>query len=279
MRKSVLEQAMSAQNLNLAWRKLKHQHTPWSPSISRKELDYNLLQHILELREHILSGRYRPLPLRRYVMKKADGKKRIISAQYLQDKLFQRALLLVLEPRAEKIFHEDSFGYRPNLGVAKAMHRVRERVKCGQNWLVDADIQQFFDSIPHTQLKKVLSQFIKDKSVMKIINRWLKQGAHHQSFLKSSRGVSQGAVLSPLLCNLYLHQLDMILNKANIPFVRFADDFLLFCSTRKEAEKALEFTKKHLDTLGLNIHPEKTRVVQSHRGVIFLGEKLPKTPY
>jgi retron-type reverse transcriptase len=174
-----------------------------------------------------------------------------------------------------KIFHEDSFSYRPNLGVAKAMHRVRERIKCGQDWLVDADIQQFFDSIPHTHLKKLLSQFINDKALMRIINHWLKQGTHHHSFLGTSRGVSQGAVLSPLLCNLYLHQLDVKLSKANIPFVRFADDFLLFCSTRVEAEKALEFTKKQLDKLGLSSHPKKIRVVRSHHGVIFLGERLP----
>jgi group II intron reverse transcriptase/maturase len=275
MKKSVLKQAMSAQNLNRAWRKLKRQHTPWSPTISRKDLDYNLLQHILELRENVLLGNYRPLPLRRYTIEKADGKKCIISAQYLQDKLFQRSLLQILEPRSEKIFHEDSFGYRPNLGVAKAMYRVRERVKCGQDWLVDADIQQFFDSIPHNQLKTLLTRFIKDKAVMRIINRWLKQGAHQQSFLGLRRGVSQGAVLSPLLCNLYLHELDKALTKANIPFVRFADDFLLFCTTRLEAEKALNFTTNELDKLGLTIHPKKTRVVRSHRGVIFLGERLP----
>ena len=102
------------------------------------------------------------------------------------------------------------------------------------------------------------------------------QGTHYHSFLGTSRGVAQGAVLSPLLCNLYLHQLDIKLAKANIPFVRFADDFLLFCSTRLEAEKALEFTKKQLDNLGLSIHPKKTRVVRSHYGVMFLGERLPK---
>jgi retron-type reverse transcriptase len=156
------------------------------------------------------------------------------------------------------------------------MFRVRERVKCGQDWLVDADIKSFFDSIPLSQLKKILSQFIKDKAVMQIINRWLKQGVHHQSFLTTSRGVAQGAVISPLLCNLYLHQLDLKWHKANIPFVRFADDFLLFCSTRTEAEKALEFTKNQLDRLGLNIHPKKTRIVRSYPSIIFLGERLPK---
>jgi len=277
MAQLLLEQSLSAKTLNQAWKKVKHQHTPWSATISRKELDWNLLQHILVMREAVLAGTYRPLPLRRYTLKKPDGKKRIISAQYLQDKLLQRAILQTLEPKAEQLFHEDSFGYRPNRGVYSAMQRVRERIKCGQYWLVDADITQFFDCIPHRYLSKILYKFIKDKACQRLFQLWLKQGTHHQSLLGIRRGISQGAVLSPLMCNLYLHQFDTQLAKNNIPFVRFADDFLLFCTSKAEAEEALDFATVQLNKLDLTIHPNKTRIVRSSPRIKFLGEGLPKS--
>ena len=276
MKNLLLKQSLSAGNLNQAWKKVKHQHTPWSATISRKELDWNLLQHILEMRESVLAGHYRPLPLRRYTLKKPDGSNRIISAQYLQDKLLQRAILQILEPKAEQLFHEDSFAYRPKRGVFSAMQRVRERVKCGQYWLVDADIKQFFDCIPHRYLSKILYKFIKDRACQRLFQFWLKQGTHHNSLLGTRRGISQGAVLSPLMCNLYLHQFDTQLAKKNIPFVRFADDFLLFCTSKIEAKEALSFAEEQLKKLDLDIHPHKTRIVRSSPRIKFLGENLPK---
>ncbi len=277
MRKSLLEHAMSAEVLNRSWRRLRNEHTPWSPSVSRNQLEQNLLKYVLECRQQVLSGSYRPLSLRQFPMQKADGKTRIISAQYLQDKLVQRSLLVVLEPKAEAIFHNDSYGYRPKRSVAIAMNKVRERVKIGQYWLVDADIQKFFDSIPHKPLIVLMKTFIQDTKTMQLIKQWLKQGAHHSSLLNTRRGISQGSVLSPLFCNLYLNEFDQALASANIPFVRFADDFLLFSESEQKAQKSMLFAKKQLDRLGLILHSGKTRVVRSSPRVIFLGEKLPQS--
>jgi len=156
-----------------------------------------------------------------------------------------------------------------------ALQKVRERVKIGQYWLVDADIKSFFDSIPLVQLTKILKQYIGDREILWLMEKWLAQGAHHHSFLAKKRGISQGAILSPLFCNLYLHTLDTALSKANIPFVRFADDLLLFSSEKQKAEQALKFLGKQLNKLDLTLHPQKTQVVRSHSGVIFLGEPLP----
>lgn len=271
---SLLAQAMSAEVLDRSWRKLSTEHTPWSIEVSRDKLQQHLLQYILQCREQVLSGQYRPQPLRQFPMLKSDGRQRVLSAQYLQDKLVQRALLTVLQPRMEAIFHEDSYGYRPNRSVQMALRKVRERIGIGQSWLVDADIQSFFDTIPLRPLTKVLKSFIDDAPTMKLIEQWLNQGAHHNSLLSAKKGISQGAILSPLFCNLYLHQFDMAMSRAGIPFVRFADDFLLFADRQDKAEKALQYAAEQLTKLDLNIHPNKTRIVRSSGSVTFLGEPL-----
>ena len=273
---TLLEQAMAPDTLNLAWKRLRNEHTPWSEHINRNELQWDLMRHILELREDVLTGNYRPSPLRRFTMKKPDGRKRILSAQYLRDKLVQRALLIVLEPRAEAIFHEDSYAYRPGRGVPQALARTKERIRYGLDWLVDADIRQFFDSIPLAPLKKQLRGFVNDRQTMRLIDAWLEKGMHNSSILGTRRGIAQGAILSPLMCNLYLHQFDQMLTRNNIPFVRFADDFLLFCADKKRAEKAMETAKHALEKLDLRLHPKKTRVIRSNPGARFLGERLPQ---
>jgi RNA-directed DNA polymerase len=275
MKSDLLVTAMAPDALDLAWRRLKSEHTPWSPTVSREELQHHLMRHLLACREEVLGGGYRPLPLRQFPMRKPDGRMRVLSAQYLKDKLVQRALLTVLEPRAERLFHDDSYAYRPRRNVGAALARVRERVRVGLDWLVDADIEKFFDSIPHRPLRKVLESFVDDRAAMRLIGRWLDQGAHVTSLLATPRGISQGAILSPLFCNLYLHELDMAMAKAKIPFVRFADDFLLFAPARRQAQDALDYADRRLTRLDLKIHPEKTQVVRSGPAVSFLGEKLP----
>ena len=277
MAESILHRAMAPEVLDQSWRRLRTEHTPWSIGITREQLQQHLLQHVLTCQKEVLNGCYRPQPLRQFPMRKPDGRQRILSAQYLQDKFVQRAMLIVLEPRAEALFHDDSYAYRPHRNVKLALGKVRERVRVGQDWLVDADISKFFDSIPHKPLLKVLKGFIDDAKAMKLIEKWIKLGAHQTSLLTTSKGISQGAILSPLFCNLYLHQFDTSLAKANISFVRFADDFLLFTNTKEQAIKAMEFAKVHLDKLGLKLHSEKTRIVRSNPGITFLGERLPKS--
>ncbi len=274
---SILETAMQPDILDKAWNLLKTEHTPWSVTVNREQLQRNLMRYLLACREDVLSGRYQPEPLRQFTMPKPDGKQRVISAQYLKDKLVQRALLIVLEPNAEAVFHHDSYAYRRGRNVKMALDKTRERIRIGQYWLVDADISKFFDNIPLTPLQKKLKSFIKDGDAMALIDKWLKQGVHSSSLFGTSRGISQGAILSPLFCNLYMHEFDQALSNAHIPFVRFADDFLLFATEKEKAEKALAFAGKKLAQMGLELHPNKTRVVRSSRKVIFLGETLPDT--
>lgn len=272
---SVLQAAMQPEVLDKAWNVLKTEHTPWSVTVDRDQLQRNLMRHFLSCREEVLSGRYQPEPLRQFTIPKQDGKQRVISAQYLKDKLIQRALLIVLEPNTEAIFHPDSYAYRRGRSVKMALDKARERIRVGQHWLVDADIAKFFDNIPLTLLQQKLKAFIKDSEALALIDKWLKQGVQSSSLFGTSRGIAQGAVLSPLFCNLYLNELDQALADAHIPFVRFADDFLLFTTAQDKAEKALSFAAKKLSQMSLELHPAKTRVVCSSDKVIFLGEPLP----
>ncbi|ASF46395.1 reverse transcriptase domain-containing protein [Methylovulum psychrotolerans] len=275
MAKGLLELAMSPDILDQSWRRLQSEHTPWSPTVSRDELEHHFVGHFLALRDEVLAGSYRPKPLRQFPMQKPDGKSRIITAQYLADKVIQRAILTVLEPKAEQLFHDSSFAYRPKRNVEQALNKAKEHIRCGRDWLVDADIESFFDTIPHVLLLKRLKPFVADNKAMKLMALWLKQGAHQKSLLGKVRGIPQGSVLSPLLCNLYLHDFDQSLSRANIPFVRFADDFLLFTDSKMNALAAKAYAKNQLGKLDLNLHPVKSRIVQSGPHVIFLGQKLP----
>ncbi len=271
----LLDRALSPAALNAAWKRLHPDKTVWRPGLPRWEMEKDLVLYLLELVDEVRSGRYRPAPLRQFTIEKGDGKQRVLSALSLRDKWIQRAVLSVLEPIGEQLFHNDSFGYRPRRNVEMAHRRACERIQCGLPWLVDADITKFFDNIPHRPLQKTLKQYIPDRELLALIDLWLAEGASSLSFLGIRRGVAQGAVVSPILCNFYLHELDMALAGKNIPFVRFADDFLLFAPDERRANDVLKFVDQKLKTMGLELHPDKTRVARSHRGLVFLGLPLP----
>lgn len=188
----------------------------------------------------------------------------------------QRAVLSVIEPIGERFFHHDSYGSRPGRNIEMANAKVREYVLCGLIWLVDSDIKSCFDSIPHKPLIKILQSLISDKELISLIQRWLDVGAVRRGFLAAAKGIPQGSVLSPFLCNLYLTSWDNEMSAKNFPFVRYVDDFLIFAKSKAKAEQAYDYTEKVLNRSGLNLHPEKTQVVLCSPHVRFLGKKLPK---
>lgn len=273
---NLLRQAASPEVLNSAWKRLRGDKTVWANGISRTEMERNLVLHITTLATELSSGKYRPARVRMFPVLKGDGKKRIISALTLRDKLAQRAVLSVLNPIGEAIFHHDSFGYRPGRSIDAVMHRVRENINCGCIWLVDADIKSFFDEISHSLLRKRLKKVIPDKELLNLIFQWLDIGAPRTGILAKRRGIPQGGVISPFLCNLFLTEFDNYLTGRNLPFVRFADDFLVFTPSRKDAEKALSFVEKGLKMLELRLNLKKTRVVRCSPKVVFLGRKMPR---
>lgn len=276
----LLRKAASPEVMNTAWKKLRGDKAVWERGVSRADMEKDLVFHLLQLSSELGKGAYRPAPVRMFPVIKGDGGKRIISALTLKDKLTQRAVLEVITPIGEAVFHHDSFGYRPGRSIDGAMARAREQVICGCDWLVDGDIRSFFDTIPHAPLMKQVKRLLSDKELVDLIKAWLDTGAPRTGILSRRRGIPQGGVISPFLCNLYLTEFDMFLTRKNLPFVRFADDFLVFTPNNKAAEAAMRVVKNGLERLGLELHEQKTRIVRSGPDVIFLGRKMPgKTPW
>jgi RNA-directed DNA polymerase len=273
----LLKKAASPEVLNQAWKRLKTDKSIWEEGVSRQEMERNFVFHILKLAKELETGKYKPVQIRMFPVLKGDGGKRLISSLTLKDKLAQRAVLTVLTPIGEEMFHHDSYGYRPGRSIDTVIVKIREHINCGFYWLVDADIKSFFDSIPHKLLKKQLKKAISDNELLDLIFRWLDVGTPRTGILTKRRGIPQGGVLSPFLCNLYLTWFDRFLTNSNLPFVRFADDFLVFTQTKKHALSALERVKTGLDKLDLELNHKKTRIVPSGPNVIFLGRKLPKS--
>ncbi|MBI4753850.1 MAG: Retron-type reverse transcriptase [Betaproteobacteria bacterium] len=274
----LFDRMLSPEVLDHAWRLLRGDRAVWAPGVSRRDMEPHFLQHLLTVREEVLDGRYRPAGVRQFPVNKADGKIRVLSALVLRDKLLQRAALTVLDPLAETLFHVDSYAYRRGRGVEGALTKARERVAIGLDWLVDADIRSFFDTIPLAELKRKVRKFVPDRELLNLLDLWIDIGPSRHSLFSKARGIPQGAILSPLLCNLYLHEFDLALTRSGIPFVRYADDLLLFLPDRTAAERALVFADKTLRALDLSLHPDKTRVTRSGPHVSFLGEPMPKPP-
>jgi group II intron reverse transcriptase/maturase len=271
----LLKKAASPEILNIAWKHLRNDRSVWVQGVSRLKMEKDLVYHITLLAAELGSGEYRPEQVRMFSVLKGDGKRRIISALTLKDKLAQRAVLTVLNPIGEAMFHHDSYGYRPGRSIDTVMQRVKENVNCGYFWLVDADIQSFFDMIPHSLLKKKLKKIIPDHQLLKLIFQWLDVGAPRTGILSKRRGIPQGGVISPFLCNCYLTGFDQYLTSNNLPFVRFADDFLIFTPSKNHTRLALACAAKGLKKLDLTLNNRKTHIVPSSPRVIFLGRKLP----
>ena len=274
-RGALLKKAASPAVLNHAWRQLRNEKGCWVRGVPVEHIQADAVRHIGELSHDLLSGRYVPDPMRCFEIPKADGGKRLISAPSVRDKLAQRAVLTVLEPLGEAVFHEASFGFRPKCTREMALAQIRHWVRRGWVWIGDADIKTCFDTIPHRGALNALKQICKDKAIVRLISLWI--DSIPLEFRANGRtcGLPQGMVLSPFICNLYLHQLDATLARQGVPFVRFADDFVTFGKTRAEAKQSLSLAGETLTKLALELHAEKTKVIRSSPRHRFLGYRLP----
>jgi RNA-directed DNA polymerase len=276
---SLMDKVYAPKTLALAWEKVRANRGAAGvdgQSVERFEAQAD--RYLAELSRDLREGSYRPEAVKRVEIPKANGQTRPLGIPTVKDRIVQTALKLVIEPIFEVQFLATSYGFRPGRSCKDALREVDRLLKAGYTHVVDADLKAYFDSIPHEQLMERVEASIRDGRVLDLIRGWLKQDIlRGLERWTPTGGTPQGAVISPLLANVYLHPLDERLMARDYRMVRYADDFVVLCASREEAEAALGLIRDWVAENGLTLHPDKTHLGdcrQAGQGFDFLGYRF-----
>ncbi len=273
---SLIDKVYERRTLEAAWKRVAaNKGAAGIDRVSVKRFNACKDLYLHELEKVLRSGQYRPEPVRRVYIPKGKGQSRPLGIPTVKDRVVQAALKIVLEPIFEREFLPMSFGFRPGLGCKDALRRVDYLLKKGYTWVVDADLKSYFDTIPHEQLLERVKDKVSDGKVISLVESFLNQDImEDMDRWTPTAGTPQGAVLSPLLANLYLHPFDAKMAEAGYEAVRYADDFVVFCRSKSEAEAILTKVQQWTQEYGLTLHPDKTHIgncLGKGQGFEFLG--------
>jgi group II intron reverse transcriptase/maturase len=267
------EVLFSMNALRRAWRLVRRNGaSPGTDGVTQEQIEAQLDLELNRLRQHILGGTYQPLPVRRFYVKKTSGKQRPISIWAMRDRVAQRVVHDYLTPLLESLFLDCSYGFRTGRSVEQAVQAVIQARDSGLVWVLDTDIGDCFSSIHLDLLTAQLHRVVPSAFVLKLIELWLHTPVGSRQSHETA-GVSQGGVISPQLANLYLHRFDEMVIAAlpQARLVRFADDFVILCSSEQEAAWSLDVARRSLENLRLALNMRKTRIVHFDEGFTFLG--------
>lgn len=276
---SLMDKVYSMGTLMRAWWKVES--NDGASGIDRVTIERfraNSSQYLKELQVQLRNGTYQPLPVKRVYIDKGNGQSRPLGIPVVKDRVVQAALKMVMEPIFEMEFLDMSYGFRPERGCKDALSEVNSLLKAGYLWVVDADLKSYFDTIPHEPLLGLIKQKISDGQILTLLEKFLKQRiVDGLECWEPTQGCPQGAVLSPLLANLYLHPLDKLMTENGFKMVRYADDFVTLCQSQEEAERALTLIQQWTSENELILHPSKTHLghcMTPGQGFEFLGYRF-----
>lgn len=277
---SLIDQVYDVRNLENAFKAVRANHgAPGMDGETIEQFEEHKDIRLAELCRTLKEDKYRPSPVLRVSIPKADGRERLLGIPTVRDRVVQQALKNILEPIFEKIFLAGSYGYRPGKSAQQAIVRITGLINAGYWWVMETDIHSFFDKVDHETLLDLANEQVSDGRVLKLIRRFLESGVLvGEEIQETPIGTPQGGVISPLLANIMLNHLDRRMGEEGYIMTRYADDFLVHCKTRWEAEKALVKTR---DILGKELHLDlklgKTKIVEVPSGVEFLGFRIGRT--
>ena len=275
-----MDKVYKLKNLELAWEKVKRNRGSGGVDGQNiEDFESNLEGNLKRLHDELRTQTYQPQPVKRHFIPKSGqrGKLRPLGIPTIYDRVCQQALLNRLEPIFEPVFDEASFGYRRGRSAKDALRKIWYEVEQGHEWVVDADLKDFFGSADHEKLMVLLNQRIADGRVLRLLESIMKVGYLEDGRVQQTqRGVPQGGVISPLISNALLTPFDREMRRRGYRLTRFADDWVVTCRTKAEAKSALTTAVKILEKLGVILNEDKTRIVHVRHGFEFLGYKIKR---